>query len=49
MLGGELTNINNVLWDEIIAEFDENSDGLISFIEFCKVMSKFAECSLSLS
>ena len=48
-MGGELSSIDDSMWEEIMKEVDANKDGVINFEEFCQVMAKFAENSTSLS
>lgn len=49
VIGGELSDIDNVMWQDIINQADTNNDGVISFEEFCTLMLKFTEQSVSLS
>ncbi len=40
---GQGRNINEEVWEEIIAEADDNSDGVIDFEEFKTMMQKFLD------
>ena len=43
MFLGQGKNINEKVWEDILAEADENQDGYIDFEEFKHMMEKFVE------
>ena len=43
---GQNQEVNDTVWNNIIKEIDSNSDGLISFDEFCEVMAKLIDKSV---
>jgi len=43
VLGGQLSNIDEGVWDEIVSEVDTNGDGQISLEEFTSMMLRYAE------
>ncbi len=43
VLEGELSEIDEEVWQDIVRQVDTNADGNIDFEEFREVMRKFAE------
>ena len=41
--GESTSEFKNDIWEQTVAEVDEDCDGMISFVEFKKMMTKFAK------
>jgi len=41
ILGGQLSSMDNAVWEEIVKEVDTNGDGVISLEEFTEMMMRY--------